>query len=139
MYKIQLEFRLLIKEQMKVIRSYLPANIEISDRIESEAGYIMGEPIEIQQIVFNLCTNANHAMQPDGGSLKIGLDCVLLEEEKVPSVGALKPGKYVHLYVQDTGCGMDETVQSRLFELFLQQKKLAWVPDLVCLWCMAVL
>lgn len=113
----------LIKEQMKVIRSYLPTNISIADTLESETGYILGEPIEIQQILFNLCTNANHAMQPDGGSLEIGLDCVEIEQEETPSAGTLTPGKYVHLYAQDSGCGMDQTVQSRLFEPFFTTKE----------------
>jgi len=112
----------LLKEQMKVIRSYLPSNIAISDFIDMDAGFILGEPIEIQQILFNLCTNANHAMQPEGGSLEIRLDAAVIMEERVVNAGILKPGEYVHLSVTDSGCGMEESVLKRIFEPFFTTK-----------------
>ena len=113
----------LVSEQMKVIRSYLPSNIAISDSIDGNAGYVLGAPIEIQQIVFNLCTNANHAMQPEGGALEIGVDCIVVEEKRPLTVGMLDPGEYVRLYVRDTGCGMDETIKKRIFEPFFTTKE----------------
>lgn len=112
----------LVQEQMKVIRSYLPSNIKISDAIDKDAGFILGEPIEIQQILFNLCTNANHAMQPEGGSLAIRLDTTVIMEERVVNAGILKPGDYVHLCVIDSGCGMAESVLKRIFEPFFTTK-----------------
>jgi PAS domain S-box-containing protein len=113
----------LVREQMKVIRSYLPSNIAISDFIDPDAGYVLGAPIEIQQIVFNLCTNANHAMQPKGGALEIGIGRVVVEQERLLTVGVLAPGDYVRLYVCDTGCGMDAAILKRIFEPFFTTKE----------------
>ena len=113
----------LVREQMKVIRSYLPSNIAISDFIDPDAGYVLGAPIEIQQIVFNLCTNANHAMQPAGGALEIGIGSVVVEQEQTLTAGVLKPGDYVRLYVRDTGCGMDAAILKRIFEPFFTTKE----------------
>lgn len=113
----------LVREQMKVIRSYLPSNIAISDFIDPDAGYVLGSPIEIQQIVFNLCTNANHAMQPEGGELEIGIDRVVADQERPLTAGTLKPGDYVRLYVCDTGSGMDAAILKRIFEPFFTTKE----------------
>ena len=113
----------LVREQMKIIRSYLPSNITIADAVDKNAGHILGEPIEIQQIIFNLCTNANHAMQPAGGALKIEMAQTHLDDARVVATGILKPGDYVRLSVSDTGCGMDESVQKRVFDPFFTTKE----------------
>lgn len=113
----------LVQEQMKVIRSYLPSNIKISHSIEENVGCILGEPVEIQQLIFNLCTNANHAMQPEGGDLEIVMDNFVADQELPVTTGTLKPGEYVRLRVRDTGCGMDETIIKRLFEPFFTTKE----------------
>lgn len=113
----------LVREQLKVIRSYLPSNIHISDAISSDIECILSEPVELQQMMFNLCTNANHAMQPQGGTLKIALKNIVIEREMPVATGLLAPGEYVHLSVCDTGCGMNATVVDRLFEPFFTTKE----------------
>lgn len=113
----------LVREQIKVLRSYLPSNIVISDAVNKDSGFILAEPAELQQIIFNLCTNANHAMQPDGGTLKISMDNIVVKENLPVTAGILAPGEYVYLNVCDTGCGMDTVTMKRLFEPFYTTKE----------------
>jgi len=42
--------------------------------VKSESGVILGDPVQIQQVVINLVTNAAYAMREKGGSLEIGVD-----------------------------------------------------------------
>ena len=62
---------------------------------------------------------------PDGGILTIETETVEMDGEYVKRHGYGKEGKYVLVSVSDTGAGMDEKTKERIFEPFLQQKRLA--------------
>ena len=57
----------IIKETLKFLRASLPSNIEVRQNLSPEQGMVMADPIQIHQIVMNLCTNAVQAMTPGGG------------------------------------------------------------------------
>ncbi|MCK5193407.1 MAG: PAS domain-containing protein, partial [Desulfobulbaceae bacterium] len=113
----------LIKESLKLLKSVLPATIEIKQNIESSAGAIMADPTQIHQIIMNLCTNASHAMEADGGILTVELSREEIPEQKVIGTQTLEKGSYVKLTVRDTGHGIDEAVQERIFEPFFTTKE----------------
>jgi len=70
--KNPLKVYLIVKEAVKFLRSSIPANIEIKDKIESKAA-VMADPVQVHQVVINLCTNAYQAMRDSGGFLMIEL------------------------------------------------------------------
>lgn len=113
----------IIQEQINIVRAYLPSNIQIIEMIAPDTGCIYSELSEVQQVVVNLCTNANYAMQPDGGTLEIVLEAIDLDAVLLTSTGELEPGAYVRLRLQDTGCGMDEETMFHIFEPFFTTKK----------------
>ena len=112
----------LVKEQTKVIRAFLPSNIQVVETIRLDREVVIADPSEIQQIIVNLFNNAHHAMQPDGGEIKITLDRLLLEEPFTVTTGTLKPGDYVRLSVGDSGCGMEREVLDHIFDPFFTTK-----------------
>jgi two-component system cell cycle sensor histidine kinase/response regulator CckA len=63
----------IIKEALKLIRSTIPATIEIIQDIDDDCGVIKADPTQIHQIVMNLSTNAYHAMEETGGELRVSL------------------------------------------------------------------
>lgn len=81
-----------------------------------------GNDTELQQCLLNLCLNAIQAM-PEGGTLS--LDATQVELDAPLSLGddVLTPGSYLRIRVSDTGVGMDEEVQRRLFTPFFTTKK----------------
>jgi len=62
-------------------------------------------------------------MQDTCGALDVNLDLVDLDREQ-PAYGmTLKPGSYVRLSVQDTGCGIAPEVMERIFEPYFTTKE----------------
>jgi PAS domain S-box-containing protein len=109
--------KLIVKEAMKLLRASIPTTIEIRQNLVSSAT-VMADPGAIHRIVVNLCTNAALAMEEKGGFLEVTLDEVDLDGTFVMEHPGLSPGRHVRLSVEDSGCGMTEEVQTRMFEPF---------------------
>jgi CheY-like chemotaxis protein len=69
----------------------------------------------------NLAINARDAMA-NTGELIVATTVVELKKDE-SARGNLKPGSYVKLRVEDTGCGMHAEVVSRIFEPFFTTKE----------------
>jgi CheY-like chemotaxis protein len=76
----------------------------------------------MQQVLMNLCNNAEYAMRDTGGILEVRLDNIQVEEALAARHPELLPGPYVRLTVRDTGVGMEEAVWARIFEPFYTTK-----------------
>ena len=113
----------LVKESLKLLRSSLPATIEISQNITNGADNVIADPTQIHQIVMNLCTNAAHAMEADGGHLKLSLSQVQLLDEDTRMHPGLLPGHYLKLSVQDTGCGIPPENMEKIFDPYFTTKE----------------
>jgi PAS domain S-box-containing protein len=81
------------------------------------------DPIQIEQVLAQLATNARDFMDP-GGRLEITIRSVELSEQNVEThLGdEVIPGAYHLLKVSDTGAGMDEVTLRRAFEPFFTTK-----------------
>ncbi|MHC1743654.1 MAG: response regulator [Syntrophobacteraceae bacterium] len=111
----------IIKESIQLLRSSLPANIEIKSHIRTNRP-VLADATEVHQVVMNLCTNAYHAMQGHGGELRIDLEAVTVNPDDAPSDVELRSGDYVQLTVSDTGNGISPAVIDRIFEPYFTTK-----------------
>jgi CheY-like chemotaxis protein len=111
-----------VGEAVQLARSMLPATIDVVCAIDVAAGDIIADAGQIHQIVMNLCTNAAHAMAPDGGALRIALGREQVDETRPETRRRLEPGSYVVLTVADSGHGMDAPTLARIFEPFFTTK-----------------
>ncbi len=114
----------IIEEILKFIRSSIPATIEIKTNIAPDGEGILANPTLIHQIVMNLCINAYHAMEEDGGILKISLANIKLADGDIPAKSGLKPRNYLEIEISDTGQGMSAEVQERIFDPYYTTKSL---------------
>jgi two-component system, cell cycle sensor histidine kinase and response regulator CckA len=113
----------IIKESLKLLRSSLPATIEIRRHVSDSPLTIMADLSQINQVLMNLCTNAAFAMKETGGILEIGLTELELQEADNPSGENLAPGRYAVLSVMDTGKGIAPEVMDRIFDPFFTTKR----------------
>lgn len=119
---ICLDLHPILGECLKMLRSTLSSTIVFREDIARDCGHIMADPIQIQQILINLCTNAAHAMEVRGGTLNVSLHETVVNPGDTIDGQDVRPGKYVRLVVSDTGCGMDKATLERIFEPYFTTK-----------------
>jgi len=117
--KEPVQLYLIVKEAVKLIRSSLPAGIEIESRLEDDRSYILADPTQLHQVIMNLCTNAAHAMKVTGGVME-----VRLRKETVEAgiYKELEPGPHLRLSISDTGHGIKPELMDKIFEPFFTTK-----------------
>jgi signal transduction histidine kinase len=120
--KTTIDFRLLAKEFVKLIKETFPKSIHISLNIQPGLWMTKGDSTQLHQILMNLAINARDSM-PKGGELKIGLKNVELNEKRRFLNLTIPAGKYVSLVVQDTGHGIPNEHINEIFEPFFTTKE----------------
>jgi PAS domain S-box-containing protein len=114
--------RPVVEETHKLLRATLPARVEFDVMLTDEPLHALADATQVQQVLMNLCTNAWHALKEDPGRIGVGLDRVTLDLSATQRLGGLAPGPYAHLWVSDTGVGMDAVTRERIFEPFFTTK-----------------
>ncbi len=104
----------IVKEVMKLMRVTLPSTIVIKEEVNERCGRVLIDPVQIHQVLINLCTNAAHAMIGRHGVLTVKLD-------KVPTTEGGKD--WLELSVADTGSGIEEEFLDRIFEPYFSTKE----------------
>ena len=118
----QLDVKPIIRETLRLLRASIPTSVEIRQEIFPGEAITIGHPIQIQQIILNLCTNAAQAISENGGCLTITLNETQITSESVGPTLGLKPGRYLMLEVIDTGSGIDPSVKERIFDPYFTTK-----------------
>jgi PAS domain S-box-containing protein len=110
-----------IEETLELLEPSLPAAIRLESRIEAGNSAVIGDATYLHQVAMNLCTNAVQAMER-GGTLRVILECIDVNETRTLSRGSLQPGSHVRLTVGDTGVGIAPAVLERMFDPFFTTK-----------------
>jgi signal transduction histidine kinase len=113
---------LILEETLTLLRASLPSTIELRQSLARHTGMILADPVQLQQVVMNLCANAEYAMRPKGGQLELCLDSVDIDATMATTFPDLTPGPYLRLTVRDTGHGMQPEVLERIFDPFFTTK-----------------
>lgn len=112
----------IIQEVLNLIRASLPATIRTEYDFEADLKYIRGDPVEIHQILMNLCSNARHAMREKGGVLRISVNTVNICPDSSDAYAVPHPGIYQQLRVSDTGHGIEGAILERIFDPYFTTK-----------------
>ncbi len=112
----------LVTETMKLLRSSIPATIDVRHHVEPGRDKVLVEAGRLQQIMMNLCSNAAHAMREKGGVLEVTVKEYQLGAQE-GALSELAQGAYLVISVSDTGQGMTEAVMERIFDPFFTTKR----------------
>jgi PAS domain S-box-containing protein len=120
--KKPLDIGSVVKESIKLIRSSIPANIEIKLTIADDVARIFGNATQMSQVLINLCGNAVYAMLNRGDTIAIDIKNGVLDEKYASVHLPSKSGRYVRLMVSDNGCGMNKETLDKIFEPYFTTK-----------------
>jgi signal transduction histidine kinase/CheY-like chemotaxis protein len=112
----------IIQEALKLLRASIPVTIEIQSEIDYDPT-ILADPTQIHQVMMNLCTNASHAMEDNGGILTIQLRSSNVDPELAQVWPELPDPEGAVLSIRDTGSGMDAPTLERIFDPFFTTKQ----------------
>jgi len=110
-----------LRQSAQLLRSTLPSSVELHTGLDAAAPAVVGDSVQIEQVLFNLCINARDAIA-GAGTIRIGLASEHVGERACASCRAPLRGAWVALSVADTGCGVTEAVRERMFEPFYTTK-----------------
>jgi PAS domain S-box-containing protein len=110
-----------VAEVARIISRVLSENTEVVLECSDDPLMLRVDRTQLDQILFNLATNASHAM-PGGGRLQIGTQRVELTEGSIRHPRA-HAGSYFRLIVADTGIGIAPADLERIWEPFFTTKK----------------
>ena len=105
----------------ELLRETLLAEVGLLFRLDENELTANVDPAQLRQVLVHLVENARDAM-PDGGYVVVATQAVELDAEFAESHPSVTPGPHVMLSVTDTGEGMDEETQARIFEPFFSTR-----------------
>ncbi|MDQ7970611.1 MAG: response regulator [Oxalicibacterium faecigallinarum] len=105
----------LCDDVMQLLRHGIGLTTPIEVDIAADLWNVLVDPAKLENVLFNLAINARDAM-PSGGIIRIAASNMHLVHADIID------GDYVHISVQDSGCGMTDAVAQRVFEPFFTTK-----------------
>jgi PAS domain S-box-containing protein len=118
-----MELNLEVEQAISILERTISKMVDIELHLDRDLWTVNADPVQFEQILLNLGSNAADAM-PDGGKLVIETENIALDEDYADNhLGAL-PGRYVLLTVSDTGHGMDTATLEKIFDPFFTTKEI---------------
>ena len=118
-----------LNQLLRDMRSSLDIALPTTARLELALGpslpAVLADESQMRQLVMNLVFNAAEALQDKTGTITLGTsatDCTAAELARTVFSPQLPSGRYVSLYVTDTGHGMTPDTAARIFDPFFSTR-----------------
>ncbi|MCK5163775.1 MAG: response regulator, partial [Desulfobacula sp.] len=85
---------------------------------------ILADPIQINQVMMNICINASQAMEETDGILEINVENISRTANWAIRYPGLTAGDYVKITISDTGPGIEPEVIDRIFDPYFTTKEI---------------
>jgi len=114
----------IVEEVLALVQVASPAGVTLQADLKPVPWQVMADATQLHQVLMNLCTNAWQSLQGAAGTVSVGLEDVVFEDDTPGRPADLAAGRHAHLWVRDTGCGIAEADRERVFEPFFTTKGL---------------
>ena len=122
---VTLALRPLVEDILGLLRVALPPGITLRTELADPPLHVRADATQMHQVLMNLCANAWQSLQGQTGQVTVGLASLSPEDAREAGVAVGEPsssGPIAHLWVSDTGSGIDEATRLRIFEPFFTTK-----------------
>jgi signal transduction histidine kinase len=114
----------LVAELEPLLSTVVPKNVVVNYDLAKGLPPTGADPTQVRQVVVNLITNASEAIGDTDGAITVATgvltydaaDSGVVLRDEVPS------GSYVYIEVSDTGAGMDEATEAKMWDPFFSTK-----------------
>jgi signal transduction histidine kinase len=110
-----------VEESVRLLKSTIPAYIDIDIIKQGNCFMVNANPAKVQQMVFNLISNASHAIGEKMGRIEICITGKPASPNNA-NAGEKKQGQVV-LSIQDTGPGIDPAIMAYIFDPYFTTKQ----------------
>ncbi len=110
-----------VGSMLKMLRRLIGEDIQLSWHPGATLWLVKIDPSQVDQILANLCVNARDAITGIG-QISINTAEILLDKTFCAHHPGTRPGEYMQLTFNDSGCGMSKEIQKQIFEPFFTTK-----------------
>jgi two-component system, cell cycle sensor histidine kinase and response regulator CckA len=111
-----------VKNMLKILKRIIGEDIDIAWKPFPDLWPVKMDPVQIEQILANLCVNARDAIAGIG-KITIETNNIVLDEIYCRIHSGFIPGEYSVLAVSDNGCGIKKEIIDKIFEPFFSTKE----------------
>ncbi|MDP9313721.1 MAG: ATP-binding protein [Chloroflexota bacterium] len=115
----------LCQQLRSLLRASHAATIQFVEEFAPEVPAVIGDRVQLTQLVLNVLTNATEAIGGRLGTIRMTTTVGQCDRSHLDATlfGAMLPeGPYVTLTISDSGCGMDQATLARMFDPFFTTK-----------------
>jgi PAS domain S-box-containing protein len=117
------ELSSLIREVVQLLQASVSGSASFNLNLSKDSTVVCANAGQMRQVVLNLAINASEALEAQTGVVTISTSRVRVHHSSMESgLSDLAEGDYVLLEVSDTGCGMTEELQAKIFDPFFSTK-----------------
>jgi PAS domain S-box-containing protein len=117
-----LNLSLEVEQILRLLKVSISKRAALRTNLAKNLPEVRGNAAQIHQVVMNLITNASEALGGKQGTITVTTDFVSVAGGPINHPLSPSQGDYVRLRVSDTGCGMSDEIQLRIFDQFFTTK-----------------
>ena len=111
-----------VGDMLKMLQRLIGENFELEWLPDPTLGFVKMDPVQVDQVLANLCINARDAMG-NQGKIIIRTRSAQLDEDYCMEHPEFMPGEFICLEVSDTGSGIEKSLLKKIFDPFFTTKK----------------
>ncbi len=119
--KVRVEIGEIVDQVVSLLKPALPPGLTVEIHLDRDVIAVMGDPVQLQQAIMNLCINARDAMDGHG---TVHIEARRQRKDVVVCSSCRKvfSGDFASIQVRDTGAGLPVDQVDSLFEPFYTTK-----------------
>lgn len=113
-----------VNNALRMFRGSLSSRTKLSIDMDEKCPRVVADADQIQQVIVNLCANANDAImaKDKSGNISVAVTPAEIDPANPKADNPLPPGRYARISVADSGCGIDPDLVEKIFDPFFTTK-----------------